>query len=407
MNKQQLFIFIISLFFCPPIMAQETPTKYQKDFEDYWTTVKNNFAYFDRQQTDWEKVKTIYQPIVDTITNKKSFIRVLENCNHELYNNHVGLNTNLTTSNKLAPTNADLWAAKEGEKIIIKALRKGYNAETAGLEQGMEITEFNDQPILKAIEKYLPKSLAKQNENSYEYAINLLLAGTHNTPRKITAINNGKVQNFYPDKLTDKYKTSPAALLESKILKDNIGYIQINNSLGDIELIAAFDKALDELMDTKGLILDLRETPSGGNNTIAKGIMGRFIKEEKPYQRYRYINDEDEADVAQIWVELVIPRGKHYDKPLVVLCNYWTGSMGEGITIGLDAMERATIVGTKMARLLGATWSFDLAETGIGYQFPGIQLFHIDKQPREDFVPAVEVETEADYLEQAKEIINK
>jgi carboxyl-terminal processing protease len=42
----------------------------------------------------------------------------------------------------------------------------------------------------------------------------------------------------------------------------------------------------------------------------------------------------------------------------VVLVGRWTASMGEGMAIGLDAMKRATIVGTRMAGLNGAV--FDL-----------------------------------------------
>ena len=38
--------------------------------------------------------------------------------------------------------------------------------------------------------------------------------------------------------------------------------------------------------------------------------------------------------------------------PVVVLVDHWTGSMGEGIAIGMDGLKRATIVGTEMAGLL-------------------------------------------------------
>gem|GEM_PF-5830361 len=31
-------------------------TKFQKDFSFYWQTVNDNFAYFGKQKTNWDKV---------------------------------------------------------------------------------------------------------------------------------------------------------------------------------------------------------------------------------------------------------------------------------------------------------------------------------------------------------------
>ena len=66
--------------------------------------------------------------------------------------------------------------------------------------------------------------------------------------------------------------------------------------------------------------------------------------------------------------------------------------MGEGMTIGLDAMNRAKIVGTRMAGLCGATEVFTLPNSGIGARFPTLRLYHLDGTPREKFVPGVLVD---------------
>lgn len=79
--------------------------------------------------------------------------------------------------------------------------------------------------------------------------------------------------------------------------------------------------------------------------------------------------------------------------------------MGEGIAIGFDSFQRAEIIGTKMAGLLGGIWSDNLKETGISFQFPGIKIYHIDTSPREDFVPKNEVTNNSDYMYKAKGII--
>lgn len=380
---------------------------YIKDFNQYWKILDENFAYFDTRKTDWDKVKASYQPFIDTLSNKISFITLLEKTNNELYNGHVGLHTNNQSSSKLIPTASDLWISYKNKSFLIESIRENSRIEKSEIKVGMEILKYNGVNINDAIKEFLPKSFKNYDTEVYEFAVNMLLAGKHNIDRSITVEINDKNQNIKLPYSDSKHYYPDNEILSSKTMEGAIGYIRINNSLGNNELINKFDEALDALLNTKALILDLRETPSGGNNTIAKAIMGRFIKKEKPYQRYRYVLDEKETGVKQIWTELVIPRKEMYSKPLILLVGRWTGSMGEGITIGFDSFKRAEIVGTKMAGLLGGIWNYKLNETGIGFQIPGIKVYHINKTPREQFVPKNEVTNNSEYMYKAKELLNE
>ena len=99
-------------------------------------------------------------------------------------------------------------------------------------------------------------------------------------------------------------------------------------------------------------------------------------------------SDEKEYKIRRSWIELVSPRGEFcYDKPVVVLVNHWTGSMGEGITIGFDAIKKTSSVGSKMAGLNGAITGFSTSRCKIPYSFPTEQLYHINGTPREFFKP--------------------
>src|SRR5215216_5173989 len=178
-----IFLFIISTY-------SYGQTTYQKDFGFYWSTIRDNFAYFDKQKTNWDKVKAIYQPIVDTITTTRSFIQLLETVNNELYNGHISLNINLSSSNRLIPTGAELWVEYQNKQFVITAIRKGFSAERSGLKSGMRITYYNEERMDSAVQYFLPKSVSAYDEKMYEYAANMLLAGRHNTKRSITAVGN-------------------------------------------------------------------------------------------------------------------------------------------------------------------------------------------------------------------------
>lgn len=378
---------------------------YIKDYQQYWDIVAKNFAYFDTRRTDWIKVKNHYQPIVDTIKNKKSFITILEKSNYELYNGHLGLNTHNPDSFRVIPTASELTIKKNKGKFFIESIRQNSNAEKTGLKVGMEVVEHNNEKLFDALSEVLPISFNNYDDEVYEFAANVLLAGKRNQNSQIIVRDKNENLKFElnPKESKSYYKNDDVLLVERDA--NNIGYIKINNSLGDNSLIAAFDNAIDTLMDTKALVLDLRETPSGGNNTIAKALMGRLINKEESYQRYRYVLDEKLTGIEFLWLEQVSPRKTIYSKPIVLFVGRWTGSMGEGIAIGLDSFKRADIVGTKMAGLLGAVWQYNLENTKIGIQLPGIKLYHIDKTPREDFVPEYNVLDNDDYLKIANKII--
>jgi C-terminal processing protease CtpA/Prc len=377
-------------------------TKYQKDFAFYWNTVKENLAYFDTQKTDWEKVKKIYQPAIDTVTNRDAFIQLLELMNNEFYNGHISLNTNLASSNRLIPTGADLWVKYENGQYIISAIRENYNADRCGLKTGMRIIRYNGEPVDSALRTFLPVSFSIYNKAMYEYAANMLLAGRHNVKREITTTWKGKERSYFPDTVIF---SSDTLVVEYKKLSSGIGYIRINNSLGNDALIKSFDAALDSLWNTNGLIIDLRETPSGGNTTNARAIMSRFIDKEMPYQKHSIPAEEMQYGVKRSWIELVSPRSTIYTKPMVILVNQWTGSMGEGIAIGFDGMKRAKIVGDKMAGLLGAIYSFTMPETNIGFSIPAEKVFHVNGTPREEFMPGVIVTDNKEYIPTAVQLL--
>jgi carboxyl-terminal processing protease len=197
---------------------------------------------------------------------------------------------------------------------------------------------------------------------------------------------------------------SPKKLLQFKRL-DDLAYIRFENSLGNQELIAHFDSTLSLLRDSKGLILDLRNTPGGGNTTVARAILGRFIDHDMPYQKHLLPQEEKEFGVKRSWLELASPRGHFvYRAPVVVLVDHWTSSMGEGLAIGLNAVIKAPLIGTEMAGLLGATTTFELPNTHIALSVPTEKLFHIDGTAREAFIPTQrlpDIAGEEDYLDAA------
>lgn len=389
MKKIIILIFLI-MTSLKGISSQENT--YTADFNVFWETMRDNYGYFDSKKTNWDKVKEIYLAQTSDINSKQEFIKLLEYAIAELYDNHTHLLTNLPSSYRLAPSGLDIWAEWDNGKYIIKEVRQGSGAELCGLTSGMEISTINGIPVVDAVSGLVGKSIAEPDAEVKNWAIRTLFAGNYETKRSIGISINGTPKEFYPDEAQDVYSyykyDSP---IEFKTVGSNFGYIKINNSLGDDGTINAFDSAMTILENTNGMIIDLRETPGGGNSTVARAIMSRFISQELPYQKHEVPGEERVTGIKRSWIEYVSPRGKTYVNPLVVLVNHWTGSMGEGIAVGFSGLNRAKIVGTQMARLVGAKYDFRLPNTNIGVSYSAEKLYHINGLPREDFMPDVVV----------------
>jgi carboxyl-terminal processing protease len=68
-------------------------------------------------------------------------------------------------------------------------------------------------------------------------------------------------------------------------------------------------------------------------------------------------------------------------------------------------MNKGTVIGTKMAGLIGAIDGFKLTETHIGFQIPTEQLYHVNGTPRENYLPKVLTKNEIDTWSQMEKMI--
>ena len=373
-----------------PVFAETSaPASFAQDFEIFWQYVDENYAYFDVRKTDWKAVRDTYRQRVKSINSRAEFIGMMESVVAELYDAHAHLATSLSASPRLVPTSTDLWAEWQGPDAVITDVRAGSAAERAGLRAGMKVLEVHGKPVAQATSQFAPPGLKLFDAQARDWALRVALAGPRNQPVRIKAAGNeGQVLDLSFTPALERQTT----LLSSRSIGD-IAYIRINNSLGDSDLIAAFDEAIDKLANSQALILDLRDTPSGGNTVVARGMMGRLISKEMPYQKHELVSEMREYGVRRSWVEYVSPRGKSaYSQPMIVLAGHWTGSMGEGMTIALDGMQRATIVGTRMAGLLGALGEVKLPYAGFIARIPNEKLFHMNGTPRENFVPGISID---------------
>lgn len=369
-----------------------TPEQYAEDFDALWHFVQQTYVYFDPATHRWKTVRERHAARLREVTTVREFVSFLEPILEELRDHHAHLNTHTASSPNLVPSHTDLWGEWLQGRALVTQVRPGSEADAAGIVPGMEVLTVDGVPVTEAVRVRLGGPGAPATRRALQWGLQAVLAGRRNQERHIGFERDGAE---FAVVLRSSGSPGGGGLVEHARLEGNFGYIRIRNSLGNLDLVPAFDAAIDSLRDTNGLVLDLRETPGGGNTAVARGIMGRLIEKIAPYQMHRIPAPPAAGgmEVPRTWIEMVSPRGPFtYTPPLIVLVNRWTASMGEGIAIGLDGMGRATVVGTPMAGLRGATYTLTLPNTGISANVPGELLFHVDGTPREDFLPPVTVD---------------
>ncbi|HEY6063086.1 MAG TPA: hypothetical protein VIV35_05730 [Chitinophagaceae bacterium] len=65
------FVIILMLITTPLWMIGQTgkitTEKYREDFNYFWKSINDEYSYFGKKQTDWQKVREIYNPGKDRL----------------------------------------------------------------------------------------------------------------------------------------------------------------------------------------------------------------------------------------------------------------------------------------------------------------------------------------------------
>jgi hypothetical protein len=126
-------------------------------------------------------------------------------------------------------------------------------------------------------------------------------------------------------------------------LSPNIGYLQVSGFPPAFLMAEWYAAAMDKLADTDGLIVDMRDNRGGGPESVAL-LVSYFVDQRT---RLNDIWDRDTGIATQHWTEDKLD-GKRYGgkKPIVILAGPGTMSAGEDFTYTMQALKRATVIGT-------------------------------------------------------------
>jgi carboxyl-terminal processing protease len=347
--------------FFPPLGESRTA-----NFERLWTAVYHHYPYFEQKGVDWDEVYRRYQPQVAAATSDAAYYDLVGLMLAELNDAHTGL----PGAPQADPgCNFALVWEVEGEAVVIAA---GGPAVGTGLGVGARILTVDGRSLPDALAQVDPRrrvgSTARQQRAR---AFEQLLYTPTGASRTITFVTPDGASREATLTCPTEPTGDPAgaaefwellqmrqtASIQSRQLPSGLGYIYIP-TFGQNK-VTEFDAALDALMASPGLILDLRGN-GGGNTRYALPIAGRFLDEPV------FIGQDHFARRLphfgwRGWLNFQArPRSPTYDGPLILLIDEGNMSTAELFILALTLNGRAQTVGRQTAGATGNPISFQL-----------------------------------------------
>lgn len=349
--------------------------------------LRMRYAYFDREGVDGESILRHFESSALAAASRAPFIDVLKQVARNFADPHFNVGPWTPGDPQWLPTGSDLHAHLAGDEARVLAVRAGSDAAQQGLAPGAAIVAVNGVPVRVVAERLLGRPLASLSRLQIDHGLNLALTGSGTAPRRLTS-RSGGVERPLSLRPTIELARRVAASAPVDVRRDgDLAMVRFDNSLGRLETIQAFRAALPRLLDASTFVIDLRNTPSGGNTTVARGIMGHFVRGETPYQLHVVPEEARRYGAPRQFMEYVLPAAPYVPGRVFAVGGRWTGSMGEGMMIGFDALG-ATTVGSPLGHLLGAIETVVLERSGARIELGTEQLLHVRGTPREAFRPA-------------------
>ncbi|MHC4575432.1 MAG: S41 family peptidase [Planctomycetota bacterium] len=335
-----------------------------------WAAVKYNYALMQYAPVDWDQVLPQYMTLAEQVKNDAEYYLLLEKMVALLKDNHTHLMKIPGRENLHKP---NIYLEVVEDQYIVTGF---YDDDShPNVKVGDIIRAVDGRDVEQALQEVNPYICASSETERVNRALDRMLWREKDTDAALTVTRLEKTFDVtLPADIPYRRCRWVAGFdFSHRLIESRYGYMRISN-FSDRCVVDEFTKAIEDLRQCKGLILDLRDN-SGGNENYGSEIAGRLLNKRIYWYRslgrsfspglvHRKLAETRVRDVNEfgLWMaRSTEPSGPwQYAGPSVILVNWRTGSAAEGFVMALHDCGRAVIIGERTPGGTGNPYHVDL-----------------------------------------------
>ena len=323
-----------------------------ESFEAVWKVI--NDTYFDPTfgGVDWRAIHDAYEPRVADAADPDEFYRLLNSMVFELERSHSAVippgsaGMILPISYAGGSVGLDVrWL--EGEAVVVR-VEPGSSADEAGIRPGFAICSFDgvltDQVVAEAMAFRAPPFNERGDEETANSALLAQVYGEAGTSVAMAyrdeqdQLLTARLARRARGRVSDPAPGMPPVYLdfEAQWLEGDLGYVRFNTFHTD--LLPDFAQAVRSMHDARGLIVDLRGNPGGELDALV-GIATYLVTE--PAVLLTLVMRSETVEIP------AVPVADAFRGPLVLLTDVRCTSGSEMLSVSLQALGRAWVIGER------------------------------------------------------------
>ncbi len=348
-------------------------------FEESWRVMKHRFYDPAMHGVDWERMRKVYEPLLDYVGDREELQDVISEMIGELNASHTGISGGGrpgTGGDQTRFPGFELEADPSGYYKVAHVYRHGpADREGVKVRAGDFVLAIDGRP-LKARDNYW-KSYTTAPGTKMEFTLNARPVQEGAWTAKVTPVSAAQYANLQYDKWVADRRDEV-----DKLSGGEVGYLHIRQM--NEPSLRQFERDLAALHTKKALIIDQRFNPGGG---IDQELLQILQQKQYQYTRVR--------DSVQVTRPL---RG--FFGPMVVMENERSTSDAEVFPDGFRTLKLGKIVGVTTYGAVIGTGAYQLMD-GSSLRTPGSGLWNVSGTNLENYgvPPDVYVDnTPADFL---------
>ena len=361
LTSLMLFIFVL-LTACgvskkteSTIVAADAPASLSRQerieiFEDVWNTINEQYYDSSFHGVNWQEVHNRYRPRVEAAASDIELYSLFEVMLAELRDAHtVFSHPHSSADNTFQPAgNVGITLGEAEDRTVVTTVEPESDAARAGVKPGMILRTVNGRPVEELFAEIRSQFAGSSTERAMKGVMHgaLLYGGFLGASRTFGIEGfDGKV--FDAPIIHFGTRPSESPTLTARRLPSGNGYIKFDGWQPPVD--EQFRTELAKLMDTRGLIIDLRGN-GGGQTEVLLKISSLFFPKGVSFGGFKKRGGT---------VEEIITRkpDQTYKGAVVILVDEGSASASEVFTVSMQESARARIIGRQTCGCVLNQWS--------------------------------------------------